>query len=344
MAGRGRSGRAGCAGWDGRARPRHPLSGSAGQPAPATRTPQASSVTATSVLAPCRTPTKETAITALSEVLAQVDAWEPPTVAVGVTDAAATRAIHGPTDQVLPFTSVTKPLTAYAVLLAVQHGAVHLDEPLGEHAPVPEATVRHLLAHAGGLPPQPGGAPLQPVGRRRVYSDWGFELLGGLIADRVGLPFDEHLRLDVLEPLGMDSTKLTGSPGHAAQGSVDDLLAFARELLAPRLLDAELHAAATSPAFPELDGVVPGFGRQSPCPWGLGPEIKGDKAPHWTGSRLHATTFGHFGQSGSFLWVDPTRGVAAAELADRDFDTWAQQAWPAFNDAVVAAVDAAVDA
>ena len=272
-------------------------------------------------------------------MLAQVDDWPPETVAVGVTDATATWATHGPSDQVLPFTSVTKLLTAYAVLLAAQHGALHLDEPLGDRAPAPDATVRHLLAHAGGLPPLPGGAPIQPVGRRRIYSDWGYQLLGELVADRVGLPFAEHLRRELLEPLDMTGTKLDGAAGHAAQGSVDDLLAFARELLEPRLLDAELHAAATSPAFPQLDGVVPGFGRQSPCPWGLGPEIKGAKSPHWTGTRPSDATFGHFGQSGSFLWVDPTRGVATAVLCDRDFDTWAQQAWPTFNDAVVAALD-----
>lgn len=287
------------------------------------------------------TPTaEETAITALSQVLAAVDDWPADTVAVGVTDAATTLATHGPVDQVLPFASVTKPLSAYAVLLAVQHGAVHLDEPLGERCPVPEATVRHLLSHAGGLPLERGGAPLQPAGHRRVYSDWGFDLLGQLVADRVGLPFDEHVRLEVLEPLGMASTKLTGSPGHAGQGSVDDLLRFVRELLAPRLLDAQLHAAAVSAAFPELDGVVPGFGRQTPCPWGLGVELKADKAPHWTGSRLAPSTFGHFGQSGSMLWVDPTREVGLAVLADLPFDEWARRAWPAFNDAVADAVDA----
>lgn len=271
-------------------------------------------------------------------MLAEVDDWPPETVAVGVTDATATRATHGPTEGVLPFTSVTKPLTAYATLLAVQHGALHLDEPIGERAPVPEATVRHLLAHASGLPPNRDAGAVQAVARRRVYSDWGYELLGELVAERVGLPFAEHLQLEVLEPLGMTTTALDGSPAHATRGSVDDLLAFARELLAPQLLEPELHREATSPAFAELEGVVPGFGRQSPCPWGLGVEIKGSKQPHWTGEQLSASTFGHFGRSGSFLWVDPELGVAAAELADLDFDDWARQAWPGFNDRIVAAV------
>ena len=36
-------------------------------------------------------------------------------------------------------------------------------------------------------------------------------------------------------------------------------------------------------AFPELAGVLPGFGYHNPNDWGLGPEIRGTKAPHWTG-------------------------------------------------------------
>jgi CubicO group peptidase (beta-lactamase class C family) len=85
---------------------------------------------------------------------------------------------------------------------------------------------------------------------------------------------------------------------------VTDLLAFARELLDPQLLDPALLTEATRVAFPGLDGVLPGFGRQSPNDWGLGFELRGTKAPHWTGCELPPTTFGHFGQSGSFLWVD----------------------------------------
>ena len=53
-------------------------------------------------------------------------------------------------------------------------------------------------------------------------------------------------------------------------------------------------------------------------------------------ARNSATTFGHFGQSGSFLWVDPDAGLACASLADRPFGEWAAQAWPALSDAVLA--------
>jgi CubicO group peptidase (beta-lactamase class C family) len=273
-------------------------------------------------------------VSALPDVLAEVDGWEPETVAVGVTDADGTLATHGAVDEALPLASLTKPLAAYAVLIAVRDGALHLDEPAGPKADE-GATVRHLLAHASGLPPEDGGVMTTAPGSRRIYSNWAYEILGDLVAERVDDPFPEHLEHVVLAPLGMEDTVLDGSPAADARGTVTDLLAFARELLAPTLLDEELHAAATTIAFPGLDGVVPGYGRQSPCDWGLGFELKGDKSPHWTGDRLDPATFGHFGRSGSFLWVDPTRGLAAAELADRDFDRWARDAWPAFNDRIV---------
>ena len=80
--------------------------------------------------------------------------------------------------------------------------------------------------------------------------------------------------------------------------------------------------------FPGLDGVLPGFGRQTPNDWGLGIELRDAKAPHWTGERNSPRTYGHFGRSGTFLWVDPDAGVALACLTDRDFGDWAKEAWP----------------
>lgn len=276
----------------------------------------------------------------LTDVLAEIDGWEPATVAAGVTTADGVLGSHGATDAVLPFASVTKTLTAYAVLVAARDRHLDLDEPAGPKADE-GATVRHLLAHAGGLPPDEGGVMSTAPGTRRIYSNWGYDVLGALVAERYGEPFAEVLDHEVLAPLAMADTVLDGSPAHAARGTVADLLAFGRELLAPTLLDTDELRAATAVAWPELDGVVPGYGRQSPCPWSLGFEVKGAKAPHWTGAALAPETFGHFGRSGSFLWVDPTRGLAATELADRDFDRWAIDAWPGFNERLVAAAEEA---
>ena len=272
----------------------------------------------------------------MTSPLADVSSWAPDTVIVGVTGPTSTLDAHGDVDLRLPFASVTKPLTATAVLLAAQHGLLHLDEPAGPPEAHPEVTVRHLLAHASGLPPARGG-PISAPERRRIYSDWGYEVLGELVAERAGRPFADHLDVEVLQPLGMHATRLQGPPGSGAVGTVADLLRFARELLAPRLLDTERQQQATRVAYPGLEGVLPGFGRHSPNDWGLGFELRSTKRPHWTGERLSEQTFGHFGRSGSFLWVDPTRQLACVELADREFGPWAAEVWPGFSDAIVTA-------
>jgi CubicO group peptidase (beta-lactamase class C family) len=93
---------------------------------------------------------------------------------------------------------------------------------------------------------------------------------------------------------------------------------------------------ATTVAFPGLDGVLPGFGRQRPNDWGLGFELRDAKSPHWTGATNSTATFGHFGRSGTFLWVDPVAGLACACVTNRDFGPWAAEAWPILSDAVVA--------
>ena len=68
--------------------------------------------------------------------------------------------------------------------------------------------------------------------------------------------------------------------------------------------------------FPGLVGVLPDVGRMDPNDWGLGVELRDAKTPHWTGARNSPRTFGHFGGSGTFLWVDPERG-RGARLPDR---------------------------
>ncbi len=82
--------------------------------------------------------------------------------------------------------------------------------------------------------------------------------------------------------------------------------------------------------------MLPGYGAQDPNDWGLGFEIRGHKSPHWTGSANSPATFGHFGQSGTMLWIDPEARLGLVALADRDFGEWAAQGWPALSDAVLA--------
>lgn len=260
---------------------------------------------------------------------ALLDDLGPSAVAAGVTTASTTVTGHGPVDEVLPLASVTKPLVAYAVLVAVDHGRLDLDDDVDTDG----RTVRHLLAHAGGLPPAEGG-PVTSAEKRRIYSNWGFEQLGDRVEEAVRRPIGEWLRTQVLVPLSMHDTALDGSPAKDGSGTVADLLRFARELLRPTLLDADLAEQLRTPQWPDLDGVLPGYGRQEPNPWGLGFEIRDGKDPHWTDGGFPASTFGHFGQSGSFLWVSPEDGCAGAFLCDEQFGQWAVDGWPAVTAAM----------
>jgi CubicO group peptidase (beta-lactamase class C family) len=82
--------------------------------------------------------------------------------------------------------------------------------------------------------------------------------------------------------------------------------------------------------------VLPDFGRFDPLDWGLGFELRDAKSPHWTGTHSSGRTFGHFGGSGTFLWVDPEADVALGVLTDLEFGDWAKDAWPVLSDAVLA--------
>ena len=262
--------------------------------------------------------------------LEAIDEWGADHAAAGVVGADGVVATRGPAEHVFHWASPTKLLTAGAVLVAAEEGIVDLDEPSGPEG----STVRHLLAHASGLPFE-GRRPIARPGERRIYSNTGFEELGRLVETRAEMPFAEYLREAILEPLGMVRTELRGSPASEVFGPLPDLLRWARELLEPSFLAAETFAEATSVAFPGLAGVLPGFGRQDPVDWGLGFELRNGKSPHWTGSRNSPRTFGHFGRAGTFVWVDPDAGVALGCLTDREFGTWAKHAWPVFSDAVL---------
>jgi CubicO group peptidase (beta-lactamase class C family) len=227
---------------------------------------------------------------------------------------------------------VTKLLTGLSVLVAVEEGTVDLDEPAGAEG----STLRHLLAHASGLPPDEG-APLMAPGRRRIYSNYGIELAAARVAERAGMPFEEYLRASIIEPLALQGV-LAGSPAWGFRGSLSDLLALGRELLEPTLVAAETLSEATSVQFPGLDGVLPGWGRMEPNDWGLAFELRDGKAPHWTSALSSPRTFGHFGAAGTFLWVDPELGAACGVLTDKEFGDWAVTAWPEFNDEVVSSL------
>ncbi|HTT89449.1 MAG TPA: serine hydrolase domain-containing protein [Acidimicrobiales bacterium] len=241
-------------------------------------------------------------------------------------------AAYGPADETFQWASVTKLLVSLASLVAVEEGIVSLVDAAGP----PGSTFSHLLSHASGLPFE-GTTPLTAPGRRRIYSNAGIEVAVTYLGTAAGMPAREYLKTGVLEPLDMGRTVVDGSPAHGARGPLGDLLALCGELLSPDLISTDTLRNATAVAWPGLAGVVPGFGRYDPCDWGLGPEVRSHKSPHWTGTANSPATFGHFGQSGAFLWVDPVVNLALAALSREPFGPWARQSWPALSDAVLAA-------
>lgn len=277
----------------------------------------------------------------MSRPLDALRSWPVPT-ATAVVCAGPTRLdSFGPTDQRFRLASISKPMTAWAILVAVEEGIVALDEPYDSADPA--RTLRHLLAHAAGYGFD-SAAPIVAPERKRIYSNTGIEVAAQLVERAAEMTFADYLAAAVFEPLGMLASELRGSPAHGVWSTADDVARFAAEVVAPTLLSPGTAAEATRPHYPTLGGIVPGVGRFEASPWGLGFEIRGEKQPHWTGARNSPDTFGHFGGSGTMMWTDPRAVVDRAPLTlialtDRPFDEWAADAlrvWPELSDAVLA--------
>lgn len=261
-----------------------------------------------------------------------LDDWPVANASAAVIGPDGVHASTGDSTRRFPLASVTKVLTATAVLVAIEEGALQASDAAGP----PGSTVGHLAAHASGLGPD--GAVLAAPGERRIYTNAGFEVLAETLAAAAAMTSEQYIREAVLEPLGMTATDVTGSPAAGAISNVDDLSALALEWLTPgTLLAGSTVRDASRVWFPGLRGALPGFGSQNPNDWGFGVEIRGNKSPHWTGARNSPATFGHFGQSGTCWWVDPVVGCGLVALADEPFGPWAKAAWPALSDAVLAA-------
>jgi CubicO group peptidase (beta-lactamase class C family) len=258
--------------------------------------------------------------------------WPVDTAAAAAVSSQEVLASRGDQEWRTRIASITKTWVAYAALIAIEDGSLALDQPAGPEG----STVRHLLAHASGLPFN-GRTPIAAPGRRRIYSNTGFEVLGETLDRCTGIPLDSYVAEAVFEPLGMTSSETRGSPAHGGRSTVADMARFGRELLAPSLVAAATLANATTEQFTGLAGVIPGLGRYDPNPWGLGFELKGTKSPHWTAPGGSPRTFGHFGGSGTFLWVDPDAHVACVVLTNRDFGSWAPPLWSSLSATVLTA-------
>jgi CubicO group peptidase (beta-lactamase class C family) len=111
----------------------------------------------------------------LDAVLSTVDAWDVPHAAIAVVRPDGVAAVRGAVSQPGRIASVSKLLSAYAIMIGITEEAVGLDDPAGP----PRATLRHLLAHAAGYGFDVDAGVIAQPGTRRVYSNRGFEVAAG---------------------------------------------------------------------------------------------------------------------------------------------------------------------
>ena len=267
-------------------------------------------------------------------------------------------------DTIFDLASLTKPVaTATSVLILAERGAVRLDDPVSRSLPRFAAkgkaaiTIRDLLTHTGGLPAaNPLGdyrngperamdaildvKPVARRGRRLVYTDVGFIVLGELVRAVSGKDLATFTTDNVFLPLGMGDTRfrlasaqraraapttkregrwlrgevhdprahgLGGVAGHAGLFSTaGDLALFARMLLAEgelggaRVLSAKSVRALATPH--EAGRGVRGLG------WKM---LKSSR------SGFSARSIGHAGFTGTSLWIDPEQGLFVVFLSNR---------------------------
>jgi CubicO group peptidase (beta-lactamase class C family) len=269
----------------------------------------------------------------LSSILATIDEWPVPHAAAAVVHHETVVATHGEIDRVFRLASISKVITAWTCLIAVEEGSVSLDDAVGP----PGSTLRHCLAHAAGYGFDTS-SPIMGVGKRRIYSNTGIETAAKHIAERTGLMFADYMNEAIFEPLAMHDTSLKASPAYAVFSTIHDMTLFMKELMSPTLISHATAQDAITVQYPELGGVIPGLGSYKPNPWGLGIEIRDGKQPHWTGTLNSPQTFGHFGGSGTMMWIDPKINTGLIALTDLDFDKWPSEAltaWSSLSDAVI---------
>ena len=261
--------------------------------------------------------------------------------------------------------------------LAAQHG-VTIRTLLCHTAGLPIDVSNHAAPYAPGLDwPQLRVACLETAletlpGTRVQYDNVGYGLLAAVVERRTKQGFADALRDLVLDPLGIegylgsdparDVAILADVRGSQRGGELEPFnSAFWRALALPwaglvttaagalalvhafqdspaDFLRSETRAEATHNQTGDLAG---GFVKPllwSPCPWGLGPDLRGDKMPHWAPLEAGADSFGHSGASGCVVWAAPTAGVAWAILGARTADSgWLLRRAPAIGAAIIGA-------
>jgi CubicO group peptidase (beta-lactamase class C family) len=232
---------------------------------------------------------------------------------------------EGDLDDVRPWASISKIVVSLAFGVESDWELHRFEQPLGP----PGSTLANLLSHSSGLGLEEGD-PVVPVGSKRVYSNYGIDLaVASILGENTA---DNWLQERVFRAFGMSTTKLEDRPSSGVVGSTNDLARLAVAWLRPDAIAKETRNRLITPYAPQLDGIVPGFGRFSPCPWGLGPEVRGEKH-HWMGD-WPPSSFGHFGQSGALILLNAEEQIGLVATSTEPFGGWATKLWPTWTSAM----------
>jgi len=225
----------------------------------------------------------------------------------------------GDLQDVRAWASISKTVVALAFGVEVDKGLHRFDEQFGPQG----ATLAHLLSHSSGLGLEEGDRVV-PLATKRIYSNVGVNhAVDVAVGDRDPAEWlDQH----VFTPLGLDSSSLQGRPCADVVGSTEDLAALGAAWLRPDVVSRATRDLMIQPYLADLDGIVPGLGRFSPCWWGLGPELRGTKR-HWMGD-WPASSFGHFGKSGSLMLLNAEEQIGLVATSTEPFGGWSVKLWP----------------
>ena len=213
--------------------------------------------------------------------------------------------------------------------------------------------------------------PLEAPPESRVqYSNVGYGLLAAIVERHTGKDFPAALADLVLGPLGVEGylgvepprppAALADARGQHAGGELEPFNSpFWRSLALPwaglvttvggalalvrafagapqGFLSPDLRDEAVRSHTGELSGGFVAPLLWSPSPWGLGPEVRGRKAPHWVPAEAGPDSFGHSGASGALAWAAPAHDTAWAILGARTADNgWLLRRAPAIGTAIL---------
>ena len=209
--------------------------------------------------------------------LFQIDSWDVPFAAAGVTRADGVVATHGDARRAVRLASVSKPVTALAVLVAAEEGVVDLDEPAGPPGSTCVTCSRTRPASRSR------GRPARPARPAADLLERGLPGPRRSSGARAEMPFAEYVRAAVCEPLGLRLDP-GGHPGARGCTRISRTSSRSGASCSPRRSwRAETHDEMVAVQFPGSTACCPSSAASRPLDWGLGVELKGDKSPPLVG-------------------------------------------------------------